>query len=304
MRRFIHSTVLAILMVVLSLVMPYQPAQSAPLRITLWHIATDTDPFRPVLQQAIDRFNAAHPDVQIDAQAVANDTFKMRLQEAIAANDHPDVFQTWGGGLLKELVDRGVVREIPELNGVYGQRFIPAGLASSTFDGRRYAIPANLAGVFLWYNDELFRTYNVELPTTWRKVIAACHAFRAAGISPIGLGNIDKWPGGLWFTYLVTRISGPEAFQRAIGQERAGAFTDPVFIEAGARIQEAVQAGCFEDGHNTTNFGDAQALLATGRAAMQLQGDWNFGGLKRIAYRERIRVVIAFSTDSVEVRRA
>lgn len=281
MRRFIHPSILAILTVVLSPVIPYQPAQSAPLRITLWHIATDTDPFRPVLQQAIDRFNAAHPDVQIDAQAVANDTFKMRLQEAIAANDYPDVFQTWGGGLLKELVDRGVVREIPELNGAYGQRFIPVGLASSTFDGRRYAIPANLAGIFLWYNDESFRTYNVELPTTWSKVIAACHAFRAVGITPVGLGNLDKWPGGLWFTYLVTRIGGPEVFQRAIGQERAGAFTDPVFIEAGARIQEAVQAGCFEDGHNTTNFGDAQALLATGRAAMQLQGDWNFGGLKR-----------------------
>jgi endo-1,4-beta-xylanase len=261
--------------------LPFKLAQSAPVRITLWHIATDLDPFRPVLQQAIDRFNATHPDIQFDAQAISNETFGERLSAALASGDYPDVFQTWGGAQLSELIEGGMVRDIPEMAGPGRDRFVPAGLASSTFDGKHYAIPANLAGIFLWYNDELFQRHGVELPTTWGKFLAACSAFRAAGVVPIALGNRDKWPGALWFNYLAARLGGPGLFQRAGDEQASGVFTDPAFIGAGARIQEAVRAGCFGEQYNDTAWGDAQTLLATGQASMQLQGDWNFGGLRR-----------------------
>src|SRR5262245_46859940 len=204
-------TLAVVLSVILAAYSP-QPAQAAPVRITMWHIATPGDPFRPVLQGAIDRFNASHQDVQIDAQAIENETFKTQLQAAVSNNTQPDIFQTWGGGTLESLVKTGVVRDIPI--GEVGQKFVSGALDSSTFGGKRYAIPANLAGVFLWYNVDLFAQHNVELPTTWDKLLAACQKFRAAGIIPIGLGNKEKWPGAFWLVYLATRIGGPDVLQR------------------------------------------------------------------------------------------
>jgi raffinose/stachyose/melibiose transport system substrate-binding protein len=221
-------------------------AQTSPVTITLWHIAAEGDPFRPVLQRAIDEFNAAHPDLQFEARAIPNEEFKVQLQDAIAANREPDVFQTWGGGLLQTYVDMGVVRDIPELNGEVERRFVPEALTFSTFDGKRYAVPANIAGIFLWYNQDLFSRHQVEMPTTWDHLIQACHAFRQQGITPVGLGNKDRWPGAFWLMYLAMRTGGSEVLINDVNQVNSAFFTHPAFIEAGRRIQEAVNAGCFE----------------------------------------------------------
>jgi len=258
-----------------------RPAQAAPVKITLWHIATGDDPFHPILQGAIDRFNASHSDVRFDAKAIKNEDFKNQLPAAISDNTQPDVFQTWGGGLLQSFEEAGVVRDIPELNSDAGKKFAPGALAPSTFNGKHYAIPANLAGVFLWYNEDLFKSHNVQLPTTWSQFIAACQTFKAAGIIPVALGNKDKWPGGFWMDYLVSRIGGPDAFMKAFSRAPGSSFADPVFVQAGAKIQEAARAGCFEDNPDAMNYGDTQPLVGKGQVAMQLQGDWNLGGLKQ-----------------------
>src|SRR4051812_29048209 len=271
--KFVRLLALAVIFSMALISFGPQPTQAAPIRISMWEISTEGGPFRPGLQNAIDRFNASHQDVQIDAQAVENETFKTQLQTAVSSSTQPDVFQTWGGGTLQSLVNAGVVRDIPELNG--GEKFVPGALDSSRFNGKRYTVPANLAGVFLWYNVDLFAQHNVELPATWDKFIAACKSLHAAGIIPVGLGNKEKWPGAFWLDYLATRIGGPDVFTNAFNRAQGASFADPVFVQAGAKIQDAVKAGCFEDNYNGDTAGDAQTLLATGKAAMQLQGDWN-----------------------------
>ncbi len=242
-------------------------AQVQPVVITMWHIATDSDPFRPVLQGAIDTFNATHRNVQFEAQAIQNEVFRDQLQAAVITRQQPDVFQTWGGGLLKSYVDTGIVREIPEL---VGQAFVPNALAPSTFNGKHYAVPANLAGVFLWYNQDLFNQHNVHLPITWEDLLVACQSFQNIGILPVAVGNRDRWTGGLWLTYLTERIGGSDT------------LNETILAQAGERLQDMVRAGCFGDNANSTSFGEAQTLLANGSAAMQLQGDWNLGGLRSV----------------------
>jgi endo-1,4-beta-xylanase len=279
MKHLRKSIILALAAVLLALSGP-SFAQSEPTVITMWNIATEGDPFRPVLQGAIDQFNAAHTDVHFDVRSIGNETFKQQLQNAIAGGQPPDVFQTWGGGQLKALADAGIVRAIPELDGEADGRFIPNALATSTFDGAHYAVPANLAGIFLWYNQGLFTQHGVELPTTWDKLITACQQFRSKGITPIAMGNRDEWPGGFWMGYLVMRLQGTETFANAASGTNGAGFSDPVFVQAGQRIQDAVNAGCFQDGFNDADIDSAQNLFGTGAAAMQLQGDWLLGSLR------------------------
>lgn len=248
-----------------------------PTRITLWHIATEGDSFSAVLPVAIEEFNASRSDFQFVAQAIDNDSFKTQIQIAAAAGNQPDVFQTWGGGTLKAFVDAGIVRDIPQLQN--SDIFLPGALSPSTFDGKHYAVPANLGAVVLWVNKALFEQYSVELPTTWTKFIEACKAFSASGIIPMAMGNRDRWPGGHWISYVITRVGGPDAFAQAVARERS--FADEVFVRAGELIQEAVNAGCFERGFNGISNDDAQATMGLGLAAMRLMGDWDLAGLRQ-----------------------
>jgi len=274
---------LVVLMLVLGIaIMPLAgaaTAQSDPVVITMWHIATESDSFYPVLPPAIERFNETHDNIKIEAEAIQNDAFKTQLQVAVAAGEQPDIFQTWGGGLLKSYADAGVVRDIPELDGELGAGFIPGSLGPSTFDGKHYAVPANLAGVFLYYNTSLFEQYDVAVPETWDQFIAACGTFSENGVIPVALGNVNRWTGSFWFMNLMLRIGGPEPFLNAFNRVNDGSFASPEFVEAGKYIQEAVDAGCFGEGFNGIDYPDEQLLFGTGLAAMELQGDWNYAGL-------------------------
>ena len=253
-------------------------AQEEGTVITMWHVATDGDSFGPVLQPAIEAFNERRSDFTIVATEIDNDPFKTQFQIASSAGEQPDVFQTWGGGGLKAFADAGIAAPIPELAGE--TLFIPGALAASTFDGQNYAFPMKLAAVVLWTNDALFEEYAVEIPETWDQFLAACEAFSEAGIVPMAMGNADRWPGSHWYSYVLTRLGGPEPFLAALNREIP--FNAPVFIEAGERIQEAVNAGCFNEGFNGTSNEDAQAIMGLGMAGMRLMGNWDLGGLRDI----------------------
>jgi len=271
---------LALSMILLSVGTLNVARAADPVKIKMWHIATEADPMHPAMKAMIDRFNAAHKDVQIEATEIANDDFKTQLQVAVAGGQVPDVFQTWGGGLLQTYVDSGVVREVKELSGDAGKKFAGGGLAPATFGGKHYAVPTNLAGVFLWTNVDMLKENSLPMPDTWTNFIADCKGLSAKGITPVQIGNKDKWPGAFWFIYLSTRIGGSDAFVNAFNRTNKGTFEDPAFIEAGKKIQEAVDANCFETGFNGTAYD--QTLIGGGLAAMQLQGDWNLGGMKNV----------------------
>jgi len=259
------------------------PARAAPVKITLWTISTEGDASHKAFTDAIAEFNKKHQDVQIEATYVENQAFKTQIQVAISAGNPPDVFQTWGGGVLQSYVKAGVVREIKALSGDNSKTFLPAALGPGTFDGKHYAVPADLAAVFLWYNKDLFKQYNIEAPKTWTQFLAACKTFKDNGIIPAAVGNKEKWPGMFWMDYLVDRVAGPQFFPKAAyDQANGGTFNDPAYAQAGAKIQEAAKAGCFEEGVNGGMDTDARLLLATGKSAMQVMGTWNLNALRTI----------------------
>ncbi len=255
-------------------------AQDEPVVITMWHDAAEADPFFAVLPPAIERFNATHDDVQIEGTAVDVDALKMQLSVAIAAGEPPDIFMTWGGGLLKSYVDAGIVRAIPELDDETADKFIEGGLSPSTFDDVHYAVPGTLTGIFLYYNKALFEEAELEPPATWEDLVASCEVFNDKGIVPVALGNVNRWTGSFWFMNLNLRLGGPDAFLNAY--DRTGSFADPVFVESGELLQDAVRADCFGEGFNGMDYTDEQVLFGTGMAAMELQGDWNYAGLLNI----------------------
>jgi len=138
----------------------------------------------------------------------------------------------------------------------------------------------NLAASVLWVNQALFKDYDLELPTTWTNFITACQTLSQNGIIPMTFGNKDRWPGSHWIAYVVMRLGGPEAFLSAVNREIP--FNDPIFVEAGTRIQEAVNAGCFEAGMNGIGSDDSQVSMALGEAAMRQMGDWDLSGLREV----------------------
>ena len=69
-----------------------------PVTVDWWHIPTG-EPASPTWQAAADAYTAENPNVTINITVLENEAFKTKLSTTGAA-DYPDLFQSWGGGIM------------------------------------------------------------------------------------------------------------------------------------------------------------------------------------------------------------
>lgn len=244
--------------------------------ITWWHIQTVEDQ-SAYWEQVVADYTATHPNVTVEITVLENQAFKDRLVTVMQAGDPPDLFQSWGGGVLWEFAEAGLVRNIaPELEGEWKDSFnAQAALELYGRDGEYYGVPWNWGAVGMFYNKALFEQAGLDPnapPQTWDEFLAAVQALKDAGITPIALGESEKWPGHFWWVYLAMRLGGEEAFLKAYTRE--GSFSDEPFVQAGEYLQQLIDLEPFQDGFLGTGYSDQAGLVGDGLAAMELMGQW------------------------------
>jgi len=257
----------------------------APVTKTLafWHIQTKGET-KAAIDAAVARFTKSHPDVSVEVAAFENDAFKKKLAVAMAAGSPPDVFYTWGGGVLAADAAAGRVLDLTDrVDAAHLATLNAAALEFCRSEGRLYALPADVAAVAFWYNKEIFREHGLEPPKTYAGLLAACAKLKAVGVAPIALGNKDKWPGAFFFSYFALRLGGPEPFARAAARKEGATFEHPSFVEAGRGVQGLVERGYLTKGVNSTDYTRMRQLFFNGEAAMMLMGSFVLGNARKEA---------------------
>jgi raffinose/stachyose/melibiose transport system substrate-binding protein len=242
--------------------------------VTWWHIQTE-EAQRALWQSLADEYMAAHPNVTIEITVIENEAFKAKMTTVMQSGEPPDLFQSWGGGVMNEYAKAGLLKDITADLDKDGWRdtFSPGALAVYSYKGVNYGVPRDMGMVGFWYNKDLFAQAGIESPpATWTELLDDVKKLKEAGITPIALGEGDKWPGAFWWEYLAVRIGGQAAFDAAYSRE--GSFADAPFVEAGEKLQELVALEPFQDGFLGATWPDEAALMGNGEAAMDLMGQW------------------------------
>jgi raffinose/stachyose/melibiose transport system substrate-binding protein len=259
---------------------PVAPAAEEPamekVTVTWWHIST-AEEHKAVWQKLADEYMAAHPNVNIEITVLENEAFKTKLTTVMQSGEPPDIFQSWGGGVMNEYANAGLLKDItPDLDadgGAWRNTFAPGALGVYAYKGLNYGVPWDMGMIGFWYNKELFAQAGIDAPpTTWTEFLDDVTKLKAAGITPIALGEGDKWPGMHMWAYLVTRLGGKANFEGAL--LRTGSFTDEPFVKAGVMLQELVALEPFQDGFLGATYGDEATAMGNGKAAMELMGQW------------------------------
>lgn len=216
-------------------------------------------------------------------QIFANDPYKQKLSVSLGSGKGPDVFMNWGGGGLKQYVDAHKVVDLtPYLNGdkKWKNKFFANVLQTAAFDGRDYGIPnVGMQPVLLFYNKAVFAKYNLQAPKTWPALLNVVKTLKDNGVTPFILGGQSKWPDLMWEEYLVDRVGGPQAFD-AVAAGKKNAWSNPSIVKANTMLQQLVDAGAFGSFESTTYDGTVTAtLLGTGKGAMELMGNWEYGAV-------------------------
>jgi raffinose/stachyose/melibiose transport system substrate-binding protein len=258
-------------------------SSSAPTAsLTMWVDTTGPSPANTALQDLAASFDKNHPGDNISVQLIPDAQIKTKLQTAMGAGNEPQMFWTWGGGPLQSFIKAGKVTSLGTSGSApYLKQFLPSTLGAVTVNGQVYGVPVEgTQPVYFFYNKKVFSQYNLTFPTTFSALLSDVATLKAKGITPISLGEADQWPGLMYIEYLADRIGGPSV-AAALQSGQAGAWSAPAITTALTDIQTLVKAGAFGTAYNSTHFnGQSDALVYSGKAAMQLMGDWDISSIE------------------------
>jgi glucose/mannose transport system substrate-binding protein len=227
---------------------------------------------------------AANPGIKIINAAVAGGAgtnAKQVLATRLAGGDVPETWQTHPGGELADYVAQGVLQPLDDLYAKNGwKKTVPAGLIKSmTFNGRIYAVLVNTHRAnTLWYNKALFKRAGVTLPasTSWSQLSSAAAALKAKGIAPLCLGDKDIWTSAQLLEEMIVGQVGAAGYM--------GLLTGKTkWNSAGVRLavnHYNTALGWTNSDHKSQDWAGAVGLLANGKCAMNLMGDWAYGELR------------------------
>jgi raffinose/stachyose/melibiose transport system substrate-binding protein len=251
------------------------PSEAAQMVEIDWYHIQNNDPGKSLWQTLADEYMAAHPNVKVNITVLENEAFKTKLTTLLQAGTPPDLFQSWGGGGLREQVQAGLVKDITADVASWKDTINPGALGMYQVDSKQYGIPFDLGLVGFWYNTKSFEDAGITtLPTTWDEFLTTVNTLKDKGITPIALAGKDTWTGAFYWAYLAVRACGQAGMDKAV---TTGDWSDPCFVKAGELFKQLIDLKPFQEGFQAAPWdgaGGGAAAMATYNGAIQLMGQW------------------------------
>ena len=148
----------------------------------------------------------------------------------------------------------------------------PAGWDAATIDGKIYGVPVNMNTLQLFYNADIFKKYNLDVPKTYDDIITACNVLKADKDLDIPFA-IDVSAGWAWeITFFSTIRSFGGDYLNA---DNTPAINSPQGVAAATKLKEVVDA-CMEGKATSYGYEAFEGALCNGTIAFVQ--DWaNFG---------------------------
>ena len=145
--------------------------------------------------------------------------------------------------------------------------------------GKQYGVPYDLHTVGFWYRKDLFAKAGISsAPTTLAELEADVTKLKQHNIVPIAVGSKDRWPDAFWWEYFAVRECSLSTLKAAM---KAVNLSAPCFTQASQAMTAFMKTNPFQAGFLGTpsqvGAGSSAGMVANGKAAMELQGDWDPG---------------------------
>lgn len=247
-------------------------ATNEKVTLTFWNNYTNDT--QHTMENAIKQWNTDHPNIQIEASATENNAYKTKIKTAISGDSAPDIIYTWAGGFTQPFVEAGKILALDEyLNDGTKDKMLTGALTNITYSGKVYGLTYNQQAGALYVNTDLFTKNGVKVPTTWDELLAAVKTFKSKGVTPMTVGEKDKWPGMWYFDMIAVRTAGAQLSLDALNKKQS--YDQAAFIDAAKKLQELVDAGAFPDGILGMSRDEAVASFTQGKTAMYFGGNFD-----------------------------
>lgn len=151
----------------------------------------------------------------------AQDPIVTFLGSKIAGGAPPDVALLPQVGALVSAVKNKWAQPVgPEAKAQLEANYSAGWKALGAVDGTQYGVYYKAANKSLiWYNAKAFKAAGVQVPTTWKELLAAADTLSASGTPAVSVAGADGWTLTDWFENVYLSQAGPEKYDKLAKHE-------------------------------------------------------------------------------------
>ena len=233
-------------------------------------VAHFSDHTLTTFQDAAKRFEATHPDVEINVEDVSWDNLQQRLATDIAGGTAPDISVIATRWVL-DYVQNGIAEPLDDyITPQFRDRFYQNLLAPGTVNGKTYLLPILASTRALYYNKDLYEKAGVtSVPKTWDELRAASEKVKAMGGGAYGFGIQGKEIETDTYWYYPFWSYGGDI----VKDGKSGIASD-AGVKAAELYKSFIDQGLSEPSPTGSNRQDIETLFKQGRLGALVTGPW------------------------------
>ncbi len=233
---------------------------------------------RATMEAVIARFQAKHPDLNIETTVIDREEYKTQIRNFLTANP-PDVATWYAANRMRPYVAAGLFEDVSDL---WNEPEIAENLASTkgamTIDGKQWGVPYSYYQWGVYYRKDIYEELGLNEPSNWEEFKANCEAILASGRKCYTIGTKFLWTAGGWFDYLNMRTNGFDFHMQLAGGEIS--WEDDRVKQTFANWRELIDMGGFIDNHQTYSWQEALPFMVNGDAVHYLMGNFSVAPLR------------------------
>lgn len=227
--------------------------------VTIWYY-WETEGHQVALDKVIQDYNESQDAYEVTAKYVPFADFKKQLSIGASADDLPDI-AILDSPDHASYVEMGIFED---LTGAFDvSNYYEGTVNSCTVDDKLYGVPFGANCLALYYNEDMLKEADCEVPTTWDELKETAKALTTDSVTGLALCSVQNEEGTFNF---VPWLWSTGATSYDIDNENG--------IRALTFIQDLVNEGVMSKECINWTQGDVMNQFISGNVAMMENGPW------------------------------
>lgn len=253
--------------------------------LTLWHYESENGAMGIAWDEAIRVFEE-ETGATVEFELKSFEQIQQTAGMVLSSDEGPDIMEYNKGNATAGLLSsQGLLTDLTEVAEERGWTDLLAESIQTTarYDergvmgsGAWYGVPNYGEFVTVYYNEDMFAEYGVEVPTTLDEMEAVMDTFVAAGVTPLGMAGAEYPAGQLFYELALSKADRDFITAYQTYTEDVDFQADP--LKYGAEtFADWVEAGYVSPDSASLKAEDMGVAFINGTTPMIVSGSWWYG---------------------------
>ena len=227
--------------------------------VTIWYY-WETEGHQVALDQVIQDYNESQSQYEVTAKYVPFADFKKQLSIGASADELPDL-AILDSPDHASYAQMGIFEDITGKFDVSG--YYEGTVNSCTIDGKLYGVPFGVNCLGLYYNEDMLKDAECEVPTTWEELKDTAKKLTSGNVTGLAFSSVQNEEGTFNF---VPWLWSTGATSYDVNNENG--------IRALTYVQDLVKEEVMSKECINWTQGDVMNQFISGNVAMMVNGPW------------------------------